>query len=148
MGMVYVQKAYNSNFAYLHFTVDNTSILPLTIDVMDLGDVVLLPEDGVEDVVQVDGEDVEEPAGPRRVHGVARVVRVRPRVGPDGEIFLFTASTIFCDGSPIGQSSISEEIQDFFVRIVLAAKKDKMFQGVREAIVVHRLIFITFTRKL
>ena len=97
MGMVYVQRAYDSNSAYLHFTVDNTSILPLTIDVMDLGDVVLLPEDGVEDVVQVDGEDVEEPAGPRRVHGVARVVRVCPRVGSVVKIFLWSFANIFHD---------------------------------------------------
>ena len=37
---------------------------------------------------QVDGEDGEEAAGPRRVHRVARVVGVRPRVGSDHEIFL------------------------------------------------------------
>ena len=71
---------------YLHFTVDDSSILALAIDVVDLGDVVLLPEDGVEDVVQVHGKNVQEPAGPRRVHRVARVVRVRPRVGPARKI--------------------------------------------------------------
>ena len=76
----------------------SSTLQPEHIDiVVDLGDVVLLPEDGVEDVVQVDGEDVEEPAGPRRVHGVARVVRVCPRVGSVVKIFLWSFANIFHD---------------------------------------------------
>ena len=82
---------------YLHFTVDNSSILTLTIDVVNLSDVVLLPEDGVENMVQVYREDVKEPTWPRSIHGVACVVCVCPCICPDDEIFLFTASTIFCD---------------------------------------------------
>ena len=56
---------------YLHLTVDNPRVLALAVDVVDLREVVLLPQVGVEDVVQVDGEDAEEAAGPGRVDGVA-----------------------------------------------------------------------------
>ena len=67
--------------SYLHLTVDNTSVLSFPVDVMDLSKVVLLPEDGVEDVVQIDGEDVQEATRPSSVDGVARVVCVCPGVG-------------------------------------------------------------------
>ena len=46
--------------SHLHLAVDHPGVLPLSVDVMDLGEVVLLPEVGVEDVVEVDGQDVQE----------------------------------------------------------------------------------------
>ena len=49
---------------------------------MHLGDVVFLPEQGVEDVVEVDREDLLEPAAPSRVDSVACVVGRGPGVGP------------------------------------------------------------------
>ena len=49
---------------------------------MHLSDVVFLPEQGVEDVVEVDREDLLEPAAPGRVDGVASVVGRGPGVGP------------------------------------------------------------------
>ena len=70
---------------YLHLRVDDASVLPLPVDVVDLCEVVLLPESGVEDVVHVDWQDVQEARGPGRVDRVASVVRVCPGVGPVGQ---------------------------------------------------------------
>ena len=56
--------------------------MPLPIDVVHLSEVVFLPEQGVEDVVEVDREDLLEPAAPGRVDGVASVVGRGPGVGP------------------------------------------------------------------
>ena len=45
---------------HLHLRVDNASVLTLPVDVVDLGEVVLLAKSWVEDVVEVDGQDVQE----------------------------------------------------------------------------------------
>ena len=45
---------------HLHLRVDNARVLTLPVDVVDLGEVVLLSKSRVEDVVEVDGEDVQE----------------------------------------------------------------------------------------
>ena len=49
---------------HLHLRVDNACVLTLPVDVVHLGEVVLLPEGRVEDVVEVDGQDVQETGGP------------------------------------------------------------------------------------
>ena len=67
---------------YLHLTVDHPRVLALAVDVVDLREVVLLPQVGVEDVVQVDGEDAEEAAGAGRVDSVASMIGARPSIGP------------------------------------------------------------------
>ena len=45
---------------HLHLRVDNACVLTLPVDVVDLGEVVLLAKSWVEDVVEVDGQDVQE----------------------------------------------------------------------------------------
>ena len=45
---------------HLHLRVDNARVLTLAVDVVDLGEVVLLAKSWVEDVVEVDGQDVQE----------------------------------------------------------------------------------------
>ena len=45
---------------HLHLRVDNARVLTLPVDVVDLGEVVLLSKSWVEDVVEVDGQDVQE----------------------------------------------------------------------------------------
>ena len=45
---------------HLHLRVDNACVLTLPVDVVDLGEVVLLSKSWVEDVVEVDGQDVQE----------------------------------------------------------------------------------------
>ena len=45
---------------HLHLRVDNARVLTLPVDVVDLGEVVLLSKGRVEDVVEVDGQDVQE----------------------------------------------------------------------------------------
>ena len=45
---------------HLHLRVDNARVLTLPVDVVDLGEVVLLSKSRVEDVVEVDGQDVQE----------------------------------------------------------------------------------------
>ena len=45
---------------HLHLRVDNARVLTLPVDVVDLGEVVLLAKSRVEDVVEVDGQDVQE----------------------------------------------------------------------------------------
>lgn len=45
---------------HLHLRVDNARVLTLPVDVVDLGEVVLLAKSWVEDVVEVDGQDVQE----------------------------------------------------------------------------------------
>ena len=50
--------------AHLHLGVDHARILALPVDVVHLGQVVLLPQCRVEDVVEVDGQDVQETGGP------------------------------------------------------------------------------------
>ena len=50
--------------AHLHLGVDHACILALPVDVVHLGQVVLLPQGRVEDVVEVDGRDVQETGGP------------------------------------------------------------------------------------
>ena len=52
--------------AHLHLGVDHTRVLPLPVDVVHLGQVVLLPKGRVEDVVEVDWQDVKETGGPTR----------------------------------------------------------------------------------
>ena len=59
---------------------------------MNLGEVVLLPQVGVEDVVQVDGEDAEEAAGAGRVDGVAGVVL--NIIGDNNRILLSTLTDV------------------------------------------------------
>ena len=54
---------------------------------VDLREVVLLPQVWVQDVVQVHGQDVQEAAGARGVDGVAGVVCVGPGVGPTSKMF-------------------------------------------------------------
>ena len=49
--------------AHLHLGVDHACVLPLPVDVVHLGQVVLLPKGRVEDVVEVDGQDVQETGG-------------------------------------------------------------------------------------
>ena len=49
---------------HLHLRVDNARVLTLPVDVVDLGEVVLLSKGRVEDVVEVDGQDVQETGGP------------------------------------------------------------------------------------
>ena len=49
---------------HLHLGVDHARVLPLPVDVVHLGEVVLLPQGRVEDVVEVDGQDVQETGGP------------------------------------------------------------------------------------
>ena len=78
----------------LHLRVDHPRVLPLLVDVVDLGEEVLLPEERVQDVVHVHGQDGEEPGRPRRVHGVAGVVGVSPGVGP------------------VRQAPVGQEVQD------------------------------------
>ena len=72
---------------------------------MHLGHEVLLPEQGEEDVVHVDGQDVHEAAGAGGVDGVAGVVGVRPGVGPGG------------------QAPVCQEIQHLLVRILLTERR-------------------------
>ena len=50
--------------ADLHLAVDDPRVVPLPVDVVHLGQVVLLPQGRVEDVVEVDGQDVQETGGP------------------------------------------------------------------------------------
>ena len=45
---------------HLHLRVDNACVLTLPVDVVDLGEVVLLSKSWIEDVVEVDGQDVQE----------------------------------------------------------------------------------------
>ena len=45
---------------HLHLRVDNARVLTLPVDVVDLGEVVLLAKSWIEDVVEVDGQDVQE----------------------------------------------------------------------------------------
>ena len=45
---------------HLHLRVDNARVLTLPVDVVDLGEVVLLSKSWIEDVVEVDGQDVQE----------------------------------------------------------------------------------------
>ena len=45
---------------HLHLRVDNARVLTLPVDVVDLGEVVLLAKSWVEDVVEVDRQDVQE----------------------------------------------------------------------------------------
>ena len=50
--------------AHLHLGVDHAGVLPLPVDVVHLSQVILLAEGRVEDVVEVDGQDVQETGGP------------------------------------------------------------------------------------
>ena len=45
---------------HLHLRVDHARVMTLPVDVVDLGEVVLLAKSWVEDVVEVDGQDVQE----------------------------------------------------------------------------------------
>ena len=45
---------------HLHLRVDNARVLTLPVDVVDLGEVVLLSKSRVEDVVEVNRQDVQE----------------------------------------------------------------------------------------
>ena len=49
---------------HLHLGVDHAGVLPLPVDVVHLGQVILLSEGWVEDVVHVDWQDVQETGGP------------------------------------------------------------------------------------
>ena len=98
--------------------------------------VVLLSQVRIENVIQVDGENVEEATGTSSVDCVACVVCVRPRIGPRKEYFIawgirkYLSDKNICI-QPVGQGSVSQEIQNFFIRIIFAAKEDKMFESMR-----------------
>ena len=94
----------------LHLRVDDTRVLALGRDVMHLGHEVLFPEQGEEDVVHVDGQDVHEAAGTCGVDGVAGVVGVRPGVGPRGQ-------------APVGR-----QVEHLLVRVFLAGGQGKTLE--------------------
>ena len=50
--------------AHLHLRVDHARVLALPVDVVHLGQVILLSKGRVEDVVEVDWQDVQETRGP------------------------------------------------------------------------------------
>ena len=45
---------------HLHLRVDNARVLTLPVDVVHLGEVVLLSKSWIEDMVEVDRQDVQE----------------------------------------------------------------------------------------
>ena len=106
---------------YLHLTINHPGILSLSIDMMNLCQIVFLPECGVEDMVQVHRQDVKEPRGSSCVDSVAGVVRVSPGIGP------------------VRQASVGEQVQYLLVRVVLATQEDEMFQRVRQTIIISCL---------
>ena len=61
---ILIQHADHEHGAHLHLGVDHTRVLPLPVDVVHLSQVILLAEGRVEDVVEVDGQDVQETGGP------------------------------------------------------------------------------------
>ena len=84
--------------AHLHLTVDHSGVLAVSIDVMDLSQIILLPgksgsvnsslswnwslpQHGMKNMIHVDGKNVEEAARSSSVDGVASVVSISPRVG-------------------------------------------------------------------
>ena len=82
--------------------------MSFSIYMMNLCQIVLLPEGGVEDVVQVHRQDLHEPRWPGGIDSVAGVVRVSPGVGP------------------VCQAPVSEQVQHLLVRIVLTSQEDEM----------------------
>ena len=93
----------------------------------------LKPEVGIKNVIKIDGKNMKKAAWTRRVHGVTRVIRVRPRVGPEKlfhshaqKYFIQRKNILLHYSAPVRQRSISEEIQYFFVRIILTAKEDEV----------------------
>lgn len=64
----------------LHLAVDHALVLALATDVVHLGVEALVAERRVEDVVGVDGQQVEAALVPGRRHRVACVVRRGPRI--------------------------------------------------------------------
>ena len=50
-------------FPDLHLRVHDARVLTLPVDMVDLGEVVLLPQGGIEDVVHVDWQNVQETRG-------------------------------------------------------------------------------------
>ena len=50
--------------AHLHLRVDHARVLALPVDVVHLGEVILLSKGGIEDVVEVNWQDVQETGGP------------------------------------------------------------------------------------
>ena len=51
---------------------------------MDLRQEILVAQKRKQDVIQIDRKDVKKPAGPRRVDGVAGVIRCGPGIRPVG----------------------------------------------------------------
>ena len=69
-------------FADLHLGVHNARVLTLPVDMVDLGEVVLLPQGGIEDVVHVDWQDVQETRGTYRIilHATLSLIHCLPAV--------------------------------------------------------------------
>lgn len=102
----------------LHLGVHNARVLTLPVDMVDLGEVVLLPQGGVEDVVHVDWQDVQETRGTCCVDCVAGMISVCPGIGP------------------VCQAPVSQQVQHLFIWIVLASQEDKVLQSVGQAVMV------------
>ena len=64
---------FRESAGHLHLRVDHSGVLALPVDMVHLGEVVLLPQGGVEDVVEVDGQDVQEPRGTCRGGSMMRI---------------------------------------------------------------------------
>ena len=85
-----------------------------------LGVEALVAERRVEDVVGVDGQQVEAALVPGRRHRVARVVRRRPRIRAPR------------------QRAVGELVQDTLEGVELAAHEDGVFERVRQPVVLVR----------
>ena len=77
---MWVNLAKGEGGSRLHLAVDHALVLALATDVVHLGEEALVAERRVEDVVGVDGQQVEAALVPGRGHRVACVVRRRPRI--------------------------------------------------------------------
>ena len=90
---------YTAN-SHLHFRVDYASVFSLGSNVVNFGDEPVFCEEGKENVVQVDGHDVEESSAAGRVDSVAGVISLSPCI---------------CS---VRQAPIGHQIQHLLVRVV------------------------------
>lgn len=105
----------------LHLAVNHPTILALSGNVMDFSDEASIRESWIEDVIEKDGKEFEEPIASGSSHRVARMISICPGIGSRR------------------QAPIRKKVQHPLIRVQFRSQENEMLKCMRQPIVIMRL---------